>query len=419
MASISHKPLAELARAALASALAGEPQPSEDLTEGIRRATCDSSDEALEATRTFFRELVEPLCDLFDPGATRAYTEMFAAVAERLLPGHSALEILNRYARVRSVRRYSGGPKRVCVLSRVTLGADVAVTSVVLAAAKERFPNARICFVGPAKNAELFACDSRVEAIPVSYGRSALLKDRLLAAQEVRSAVDDPDTLVIDPDSRLTQLGLLPVCDEKRYLFFESRAYAPESPDPLPVLTARWIDETLGVRGPAPYLAPLTRPKISEITVSLGVGENPAKRTGDDFEYEAVRLLLTSGRTVIVDRGSGGKEAERVDRLVERLANKNLFVHSGSFASFASHILQSRLYFGYDSAGQHVAAAGAVPLVTVFAGYASERTYQRWRPWGRGRSKVIKIDDANRPLANEMALNAIAEAVAQVAGEVR
>ena len=317
------------------------------------------------------------------------------------------------------MRRYSGNPKRVCILSRVTLGADVAVTSVVLAAAKQRFPNARICFVGPAKNAELFACDPRIEPLSIPYGRSALLKDRLLAAGSVRSVVDDADTLVIDPDSRLTQLGLLPVCDEDRYLFFESRAYAPESPDPLPVLTARWIEETLGVRAAVPYLAPATRKCTADVAVSLGVGENPAKRIGDDLEYQAVRALLTGGRTVLVDRGIGGEEAGRVDRLVERLANKNLFVHDGSFASFASHILQCRLYFGYDSAGQHVAAAAGVPLVTVFAGYAAERTCQRWKPWGQGPMAVIKIDDANRSLANEIVLSAIEEAVARAVEEAR
>ena len=31
--------------------------------------------------------------------------------------------------------------------------------------------------------------------------------------------------MVIDPDSRLTQLGLIPVCDDSRYFFFESRAF--------------------------------------------------------------------------------------------------------------------------------------------------------------------------------------------------
>jgi ADP-heptose:LPS heptosyltransferase len=104
---------------------------------------------------------------------------------------------------------------------------------------------------------------------------------------------------------------------------------------------------------------------------------------------------------------------------VERLTNKNLFVHDGSFASFASHILQSRLYVGYDSAGQHVAAAGGVPLVTVFAGYAADRTYQRWKPTGQGRITVIKIDERNRLQANEIVLNVIAEEAARAAEEAR
>lgn len=419
MASISHKPLAELARAARTSALAGEPQPSPHLAELVHRAAYGSGDQAIAATHTFFRDVVEPLCDLFDPAATNAYMRLFAAVAEQLLPGHSAVEMLNRYACVRSVRRYSGSPKRVCVLSRVTLGADVAVTSVMLAAAKERFPDARICLVGPAKNAELFAGDPRIEPILISYGRSALLKDRLLAAQTVRVAVDDSDTLVIDPDSRLTQLGLLPVCEEDRYLFFESRAYAPESAEPLPVLAARWVEETLGIPGARPYLVAPAQKKIADVAVSLGVGENSAKRMDGDLEYEALRALLASGRTIIVDRGSGGEEAKRVDGLVERLTNKNLFVHDGSFASFASHILQSRLYVGYDSAGQHVAAAGGVPLVTVFAGYAADRTYQRWKPTGQGRITVIKIDERNRLQANEIVLNVIAEEAARAAEEAR
>ena len=50
----------------------------------------------------------------------------------------------------------------IFVLSRVTLGADVAVTSVLLDAAKRRFPHAEIVFVGPRKNYELFAADPRI-----------------------------------------------------------------------------------------------------------------------------------------------------------------------------------------------------------------------------------------------------------------
>ena len=60
----------------------------------------------------------------------------------------------------------------------------------------------------------------------------------------------------------------------------------------------------------------------------------------------------------------GGEEAERVTALAQSLGNpERLHLHDGSYASFASHIVQSQLYVGYDSAGQHVAAAANVPLV--------------------------------------------------------
>ena len=61
--------------------------------------------------------------------------------------------------------------------------------------------------------------------LSVVYGRASLLRERLSAAVELRTLVDEPGTLVLDPDSRLTQLGLIPICDDARYYFFESRAF--------------------------------------------------------------------------------------------------------------------------------------------------------------------------------------------------
>jgi len=57
-----------------------------------------------------------------------------------------------------------------------------------------------------------------------------------------------------------------------------------------------------------------------------------------------------------------------VERAVERAGVEATF-WDGSFAGFASIIAASRLYVGYDSAGQHIAAAAGVPLVSVFAGF--------------------------------------------------
>jgi ADP-heptose:LPS heptosyltransferase len=116
----------------------------------------------------------------------------------------------------------------------------------------------------------------------------------------------------------------------------------------------------------------------------------------------------------MIDRGAGGEEAARVNALVEKLcAPPNLHLHDGSYACFASHILQSKLYVGYDSAGQHVAAAGRVPLVSVFAGYASERMLSRWRP-NTINSRVVAIRDEHGPQVDSAALLAIAAAVAEL-----
>ena len=65
--------------------------------------------------------------------------------------------------------RLPASADRVYVLSRITLGADVAVTSVLLDAAKRRYPSAEIFFVGPRKNYELFEADPRISHREVPY----------------------------------------------------------------------------------------------------------------------------------------------------------------------------------------------------------------------------------------------------------
>lgn len=404
----------ELAQEILDDCLRDGTWPVRTLEALVERAL-DEDDERLAsaATRALFGIVIERLGDLFEPGLCDVYAQLFSHVISRALPCFHAEELLLRYQRVRQVRRFPGGEvHRVFVLSRVTLGADVAVTSIVLAAAKQRFPDAEICLVGPEKNAELFAADKRIVPTPVSYGRNGLLRSRLNAALELHAIVDEPHSIVIDPDSRLTQLGLLPVGDDSRYFFFESRAFGGELPTPLPQLTAEWVSEVLDINDARPYLAPRQRERVAHITVSFGVGENANKRIDDEFEYQVLAALLRLKRPVLLDRGAGGEESHRVNALIKRLgAPPLLLLHDNSYASFASHILQSNLYVGYDSAGQHVAAAGGVPLVSVFAGHASERMFSRWRPTGPA-SRVIVVEEDTRATALDRTLGAIAEAAA-------
>jgi ADP-heptose:LPS heptosyltransferase len=335
-----------------------------------------------ECSDALFRIVVEGLADRFEPRLCDAYADIFSEVI-----GPDAAVVRSRYERVRRVRVCSADPKRVYVLSRVTLGADIAITSVMLDAAKRRFPGAEIVLVGSAKAAELFAGDPRIGHYDAAYPRVGSLRERLGSGKAL--ALADAASIVIDPDSRLTQLGLFPVCAEENYFFFESRGYGGDGDADLSTLAGQWAQATFGVQGEA-YL-PITVPKKQTIAVSLGVGENPAKRVDDEFEAGLMRYLASLGKTVVVDKGAGGEEAERVERAIAGLPN--VTVWEGSFAGFARLIAASDLYVGYDSAGQHAAAALGVPLVTVFAGYVSERMFQRWRPSGRGPIRIVKTGD--------------------------
>jgi ADP-heptose:LPS heptosyltransferase len=339
-----------------------------------------------------FGILVEGLADRFEPRLCDVYARLFSQAVAQVAENVDPASLVARYERVRRPRRISGEPHRVFVLSRVTLGADVAVTSVLLAAAKQRFPRAEIVFVGPRKNYELFAGDPRLRHAEMAYRRGGL-RERLAVWCPLQALLAAPDPVVIDPDSRLTQLGLLPVCPEAGYHLFESRGYGRETDRALPELAAAWAEETFGVPQARPYVALEPGVPGGHTAVSLGVGENPAKRIPDPFEERLLALLAAGGAVLEIDKGAGGEEAARVERAVERSGVKAEF-WEGSFAGFAAIIAASRLYVGYDSAGQHVAAACGVPLVSIFAGFPAPRMFHRWRPTGEG-ATVIRVDRPN------------------------
>jgi hypothetical protein len=354
------------ARRILDCCVRGEPWSPADL-----RALIDAGSPEL------YTVLAEGLSDRFERRLVDAYVRIFTGV----LGADPA-----RYERIRRPRRCTRDYSDVYVLSRVTLGADVAITSVVLDAAKRRFPKARITFVGDIKSYELFAADPRIAHLPVRYTR------------ERPTACPWLSGLVIDPDSRLTQLGLVPVCPEEDYLFFESRSHGEDSADSLACLAQRWVAGTFGISDARPYVAlDAVNYSPTPVAVSFGVGANPAKRLPDPFEAELLRALAQRFDRVILDTGAGGEEAERAGRAVEACGRPDsIRLWEGSFSSFAQVIAGSRLYVGYDSAGQHVAAACGVPLVSIFAGFPCDRFLHRWRPTGPGPCEVVT--DASRAI---------------------
>lgn len=434
--------------------------PPEPLALLCELAAATDEDTARAGASGLFPALVERLNDSFEPLACDRYDEVFTQVIEyfRRLPAAAEFDaalrrfglcdvgdLLARKRRLAAAALQLNQPerlKKILLLSRVTIGADVAVTSVLLAALQQRFPQAEYVWLGSAKLRELWGGAARVRVRELVYERGGTVLARLnswlaveaAVADELRGLADD-EWLIVDPDSRLTQLGLLPVSTaDRNYFFFESRRYQPASDWPLARLTAHWCSEMFGTSSqtfpqlalPAPHLelgqtvaAQLRRAgHRSLVSLSLGVGGNPAKRVSEEFEAGLLRELLKDS-ALLLDKGGAPDERAQIDRLLaplraegqnvlelnaanlaEQLApftqtastqTASILTWDGSIGAFAGLVAASDQYLGYDSAGQHIAAALGVPVLTIFVSANTPRFAQRWRPYGAGHSQVLQL----------------------------
>ena len=222
------------------------------LRENISRlaelAASETTEVAELATGAFFTSLVERLADSFDAAAVTLYNRVFAQVIQhcrasergraldRALASFNLESETDLIARAESLRHRTtpdslrdskSSVRRVIVLSRVTLGADVAITSVIIERMKREFPNAEIVLVGGRKATELFGGDSRLSFKEIGYCRAGTTIERLLSwldlldvIRELTDGLERGEFLIVDPDTRLTQLGLLPLAHEKPIIFF-------------------------------------------------------------------------------------------------------------------------------------------------------------------------------------------------------
>ncbi|HEU4387967.1 MAG TPA: hypothetical protein VFV34_09240, partial [Blastocatellia bacterium] len=295
----------------------------DNVAELASRSLFGDETELPAANSAIFAGIAERLSDSFDPKAVTLYNRVFSQLIHFCRAREWELDVrLDRFrlaaeedliARAESLRQIApieqilaGSPRDavelVIVLSRVTVGADVAITSVIVERLKREFPNAEILIGGSAKIEELLGGDVRLRFRPARYSRSGSLISRLLSWSELlgwvsRELSETPEgrVLLVDPDSRLTQLGLLPA-GETSVLFFPSREYGAGGADSLCQLTSDWLDQVCGSRLPCMPTLSLARIDArmggelvrrlrksgaqSVVCINLGVGDNPAKRLG-------------------------------------------------------------------------------------------------------------------------------------------
>ena len=406
--------------------------------------------------KALFGIIVEGLCDDFEEMHADIYNRVMIQVisfCRRLPVGreldkrldsfgiHSSDEFLVRMDMIRGNNKTLPPAKnirKILLLSRVNIGADVAITSVVVQRLSSRFPNAEIVILGSEKLMEIYGGHPGLRVKDVHYNRNGGLIERLSHWHDVSEQIDQEmesfssdACILIDPDSRLSQLGILPLVPYGQYFFFDSRSAGSfDNMMSMAGLTNRWLDTLLEKEEfhyPTVWLPKNLLEKASRlvqrlkqdgalhiIVMNLGVGGNDRKRVKGDFEIDLMIELLRQPHTVILlDRGFGDEELARTKTLIDSVSEKGFSVNytsldvcgptgrivdhgvvgiQCSIGEIASLIACGDEFIGYDSACQHIAAGLGVRTLTVFAGTNNIRFIRRWSACGRNKTAIVHVD---------------------------
>ncbi len=411
------------------------------------------------ASSALFGIIVEGLRDEFEELQTDTYNRSICQVISycRKLPaGREFNRCLNEFGilkfedlleRVEKLRAESGNfrkltrnPKKIMMLSRMSISADVAITSVIIQRLVNRFPSTEIVLIGDERLSELFGANPNIRMAPIVYTQNGGLIDRFSAWHSVLKVVENETSgkldsvLLIDPESRLTQLGVLPLVDDSKYLFFNSRGSQKFPPKlSLSRLANLWMDKILGesefcypmvwlsddlLEKSANFTKSVRRKGCKKIiTVNFGVGGNSRKAVGENFEQKLIlRLAAEPGTVVFLDKGAGADENARAKALLKIAARRKIRTSNTSFDSLkdtvlsngiigirsrlgelASLIAESDEFIGHASSCQHIAVALGIDAYTIFAGSNNPRFIRRWNACGPGKSEIIHVDTLSHP----------------------
>lgn len=408
-----------------------------------------------------FGIIVETLCDDFEELQTATYNRVMAQVISycRNIPTgkeldltlkdfgiYSSNDLLNRITKIRANSNFLSPQKRlrkILLLSRVTIGADVAITSVIIQRLSKIFPKAEIVLIGQSKLEEVYGGNPKINIRKVSYSKRGGLLARLsswhlileIIQQEMASSSPEK-TILVDPDSRLSQLGVLPLIPLDNYFFFDSRSDTSLNRTmSMGELANSWLNNLIveedfcypKVWITESHLDCATRfcARLRDngarkiITVNFGVGGNPRKKVGKRLEERLLLTFLHEPNTVVLlDKGFGEEELAYTNSLINAIKEQGYTVRHTVFDSEISEQInwgligmQSRIgeiaaliansdeFIGYDSACQHIAAALGTPCITIFAGSNNMRFIRRWSAYGPNSCHIVHVDTLTNPAA--------------------
>ena len=411
------------------------------------------------ASSALFGIVVEELCDDYEEMPVETYSRVMSEVISycRKLPegasldrrltdfGISGFDELYHRANLVHGRKYvydaGKPPAKIILLSRVTIGADVAILSVMIQRLMKIFPDAEIVVIGDARLEGIFGGHPSIRVCRLAYARCGGLFERFSSWHAALDIIlkempprTERDVLLIDPDSRVSQLGVLPFTHSDNYLFFNSRRCdSPSKNLCMAELANGWMNDVFGTSGfcyPTIWPPGPVRLRARAITgalraagcrrvvaVNFGVGTNPRKRLGNDFEAKLLAAVLKSpGTVVLLDRGFGPQELSRTAALLDAMRDGGLHASSIGFwdsglpkishgvvgidcaiGEVAALIAECDEFIGYDSACQHIAAAAKVPTLTIFAGSNNMHFVRRWSACGDAPCRIVHVNTLTDP----------------------
>ncbi|MEN8141774.1 MAG: glycosyltransferase family 9 protein [Thermodesulfobacteriota bacterium] len=434
----------------------------DQLVEKALSGPAPARDSALQA---LYQQIILPLCDDFSSRGVTAAAQVLARVTHLFrshgagAATHSYLErhritnegeMLARYHEISQPRAISEPQriKKVIVLSRVTIGADVALISPIIQRLAAALPQAQLIVVGPAHLPQLFAHPQKTRFLIFPFDRYSRLAERLsfwprlhdLLASEVAD-LSPEEYILLDPDSRLSQLGLLPLAPARSSYCLNSRQDQAGSPRLVDICN-RWLDQLLPgscrfanriwlkpeQSATARSFFKQFKQKSFKIVINLGSGGDPGKELPPPFARQLAASLLAREKTIIfLDSGCGAREGEAGSKLRRQLrgsqptglladlkqpppwSDHGLLQIRADIGNLAALIAEADLFIGYDSCCQHLATASQTPAIICFAGAPNPRFSQRWQPLAReGLTTTIMIDDELRCQPEEI-INQVAQ----------
>jgi heptosyltransferase-3 len=290
--------------------------------------------------------------------------------------------------------------RHILVVATRQIG-DVLLTTPLIGAARERWPQARIDVLAFAGSAGMLrgnpAIDEIIE-VPAKLGLGGgwrLLK-RLFRRYDL--------ALVTQPSDRAHLMGLVAARTRSGLVPEESssnwwkkallahavqmegdRGHEHVTAEKLRLL-APWLDALPPARVVPPAAVPLPPEIQAQLSPAAVVVHAPSMWAYKQWPLEHYRVLvaalLAAGRQVVLTGSASARDQECVAPLRALGRAPQLLDASGrlDFHQLTTLLSQAALYIGPDTSVSHLAASAGVPVIAVFGPTNPER----WAPWPAG-----------------------------------